>query len=46
VVPLLDFTTWGEGGQEFIILVFLNLILGEITGIGLGLCGDLGYRAS
>ena len=48
VVSLLDLATWGEGGQELIILVLLNLILGEITGIclGLRLGGDLGYRAS
>jgi hypothetical protein len=44
-MSLLDLATWGEGGQELIILVLLNFILGEITGICLGLGGDLGYQA-
>jgi hypothetical protein len=44
VVTLLNLTTWDKRSQELIILIFLDLILGEVTSISLGLLlgGDLG----
>jgi hypothetical protein len=42
VVSLLDLTTWGEGGQELIILIFLDLILCEATSSSLRFGSNLG----
>jgi hypothetical protein len=42
VVTLLNLTAWGEGGQELIILVLLNLILGEVTSSSLRFGSNLG----
>jgi hypothetical protein len=42
MMPSRDLSAWGERGQKGIILILLNLVLGQVTSsIGLGLFGCL-----